>query len=907
MWVSKLKRLRWITVISGISNIVVIGLGGFLVISVLPGCGRDVLPIFIVLVSAGVRIMSMIGTGIAQEASAITILRSPTESSVVDSFIRHERRTRYKRWLWWTRFAMIVTVLQLLGATYLIFSARKFVTPNGTSGGCFLGTGKKQSLLVFFLVMVWFIVVLQCFTGSDVLRWRSFYATHDNAWKAHYREVFDHGIREALCCLGRVKYFVLEEDEVYSVARLLGDLVAYRATGTGHLELLSGLALLQRHELSSSSYQELMEAPIEKIQEAALFHQFAEAAYTGPLLDFGRNPILFPCSWLYRQGVFTPWTRSRRPVLEGDNWWRGHAAAFLRYVNLSAETLKQGRVSQVKREAAYFVVVLHHMRTVVIAVRGTETPEDLLTDGLCRECTLSAEDLDGLIKSLSLSLSPPSCVSLSLGNHVSLYVKQTVASSFPHYGHSGIIEAARELYMQIDGNPGNEENSPGATGLLSSLLGAGCECDGYSVRIVGHSLGGAIGTLLGIRSATQVPTIVAPPTPPPVVRVYTHRRLEDPAPLASTVPASSSLSTDLKSGVPISDIDLPIAHLYRRYPNLRVYAYGPLPCVDSVVAEACSEFVTSILYNDEFSSRLSVCSILRLRAAAITALSQDSEADSAMVCKLARQVLYLSNYHGSETEPKVLSPSFHPATLTEENNSMYRRHLKYTIKGGVFLCTEAIFCMLKMPDYHKCCLKKDKNWKLTMDVTFEPQGVSNENSIALIAGSEQDPEFPFQGVTELTENPEAVILKEDSNEPSHSDQLDTQTNPLFEMDADVILSEGPESQFMDVVPSSSDVPVGDPKEVFLPGLVIHIVPQQRRSLLPLWRGWRVQEDEHCHRAYIANRENFKDIVVSPSMFLDHLPWRRYWRPEWLQINLMELILCDLVLRPCMTDVVSTCF
>ncbi|XP_042491710.1 uncharacterized protein LOC122071424 isoform X7 [Macadamia integrifolia] len=831
MWVSKLKRLRWITVISGISNIVVIGLGGFLVISVLPGCGRDVLPIFIVLVSAGVRIMSMIGTGIAQEASAITILRSPTESSVVDSFIRHERRTRYKRWLWWTRFAMIVTVLQLLGATYLIFSARKFVTPNGTSGGCFLGTGKKQSLLVFFLVMVWFIVVLQCFTGSDVLRWRSFYATHDNAWKAHYREVFDHGIREALCCLGRVKYLsVLEEDEVYSVARLLGDLVAYRATGTGHLELLSGLALLQRHELSSSSYQELMEAPIEKIQEAALFHQFAEAAYTGPLLDFGRNPILFPCSWLYRQGVFTPWTRSRRPVLEGDNWWRGHAAAFLRYVNLSAETLKQGRVSQVKREAAYFVVVLHHMRTVVIAVRGTETPEDLLTDGLCRECTLSAEDLDGLIN----------------GNHVSLYVKQTVASSFPHYGHSGIIEAARELYMQIDGNPGNEENSPGATGLLSSLLGAGCECDGYSVRIVGHSLGGAIGTLLGIR-------------------------------------------------------------LYRRYPNLRVYAYGPLPCVDSVVAEACSEFVTSILYNDEFSSRLSVCSILRLRAAAITALSQDSEADSAMVCKLARQVLYLSNYHGSETEPKVLSPSFHPATLTEENNSMYRRHLKYTIKGGVFLCTEAIFCMLKMPDYHKCCLKKDKNWKLTMDVTFEPQGVSNENSIALIAGSEQDPEFPFQGVTELTENPEAVILKEDSNEPSHSDQLDTQTNPLFEMDADVILSEGPESQFMDVVPSSSDVPVGDPKEVFLPGLVIHIVPQQRRSLLPLWRGWRVQEDEHCHRAYIANRENFKDIVVSPSMFLDHLPWRRYWRPEWLQINLMELILCDLVLRPCMTDVVSTCF
>jgi len=33
---------------------------------------------------------------------------------------------------------------------------------------------------------------------------------------------------------------VIEEDEVCSVARLLGDLVSYRASGTGHLEFLAG-------------------------------------------------------------------------------------------------------------------------------------------------------------------------------------------------------------------------------------------------------------------------------------------------------------------------------------------------------------------------------------------------------------------------------------------------------------------------------------------------------------------------------------------------------------------------------------------------------------------------------------------------------------------------------------------
>nr|GMD70411.1 sn1-specific diacylglycerol lipase beta-like [Ipomoea batatas] len=50
-----------------------------------------------------------------------------------------------------------------------------------------------------------------------------------------------------------------------------------------------------------------------------------------------------------------------------------------------------------KCKTAYFIVVLHHLKTVVIAVRGTETPKDLITDGLCRECSLS--EGDGLVNS----------------------------------------------------------------------------------------------------------------------------------------------------------------------------------------------------------------------------------------------------------------------------------------------------------------------------------------------------------------------------------------------------------------------------------------------------------------------------------------------------------------------------
>lgn len=106
-----------------------------------------------------------------------------------------------------------------------------------------------------------------------------------------------------------------------------------------------GLALLQKHGNLSELQTDLVEASHELMQEAAFLHPFAEACYTvrywccwlghhfcscqptvvatdmivlqGPLLDFGRNPILFPCAWVYRQGVLTPWAR-RRYVISSD-------------------------------------------------------------------------------------------------------------------------------------------------------------------------------------------------------------------------------------------------------------------------------------------------------------------------------------------------------------------------------------------------------------------------------------------------------------------------------------------------------------------------------------------------------------------------------------------------------------
>lgn len=91
--------------------------------------------------------------------------------------------------------------------------------------------------------------------------------------------------------------------------------------------------------------------------------------------------------------------------------------------------------------------------------------------------------------------------------------------------------------------------------------------------------------------------------------------------------------------------------------------------------------------------------------------------------------------------------------------------------------------------------------------------------------------------------------------------------------ADLNRSDDPISQFMETVSRSENGSASDPTEMFLPGRVIHIVPQKQNLNIPLWKSWTVQENSLKYKAFLVNREDLKDIVVSPNMFFDHLPWR----------------------------------
>ncbi|KVH97202.1 Lipase, class 3, partial [Cynara cardunculus var. scolymus] len=681
IWGFEIKQLRWSAIILGISNMFLIIISLILITAAYPDCViGDIVPFLVIFFVSCLRMASMIPIAMAQRATAMTIINTPSETRAVGTLIRRHQRIRYMKWIRWTRFAFVITVLQFMGASYLLINVSKNVFKDRTPNACVLellstNTTWLHNMAVVFVIMVCYVTLVQCYSGSDVLRWRSFYTNENKAWKHHYREVFDQGLREALCCMGR-------------------------------------LALLQRESLMPKYQEETVEAPEELIQGAADFHPFAEAAYTGLLLDVGRNPVLFLCAWLYRQGILTPWTWNRLPKLEGDNWWRGHASAFLRYVNLPAEVLRQGRVCQARCEAAYFVVVLHHIKSVVICVRGTETPEDLLTDGLSRECMLATEDIDGSA----------------------------------YYGHSGIVEAARDLYVQIDGNPGNKGMEGG---LLTSLLGAGCECEGYNLRVVGHSLGGAISALLGLK-------------------------------------------------------------LYGRYPRLHVYSYGPLPCVDSVLANACSGFVTrvsycpcccSIVYDTEFSSRLSVASIMRLQTAAMLALSNDADADSAVIHKLARRFLSVSTYLWTKPQEKPPASELNPLPLRRESKK-FNRDERFSLWHG-----------------------------MDMDDSSDDDG-------GIIDSSERFSNPFYQS----------------------PDNLDSRDNLV--------------TRFMEAMPSRKGQSSENFREMFLPGVVIHIVPEKKKFDMPLYRRWSTPDARCGYEAYVANREAFMDMIVSPYMFVDHLPWSK---------------------------------
>jgi len=67
----------------------------------------------------------------------------------------------------------------------------------------------------------------------------------------------------------------------------------------------------------------------------------------------------------------------------------------------------------------------------------------------------------------------------------------------------------------------------------------------------------------------------------------------------------------------------------------------------------------------------------------------------------------------------------------------------------------------------------------------------------------------------------------------------------------------------------------NPVEMYLPGLVLHLLKEENPAVswrASFWNSWQA-ERKSKYRAVLADRKKFQDLIISPSMFIDHMPWK----------------------------------
>lgn len=208
----------------------------------------------------------------------------------------------------------------------------------------------------------------------------------------------------------------------------------------------------------------------------------------------------------------------------------------------------------------------------------------------------------------------------------------------------------------------------------------------------------------------------------------------------------------------------------------------------------------------------------------------------------------------------------------EDGNHLHRRPVKYSIQGGFFLCGLAVSCMTNTPIHQH-------GSNVINGTTLEPL-VSSRGAFSSASESNQPKQESLvegstfddleSGILNEVDFDYNIAMPKDEVLPKDEVSADHQIEPFNSENIDHTFLRVDESPSAEVPTQHTDVI--ELKEMFLPGLIIHIIPE-RTCNVPLWKICMPNGVEGTHKAYVANRENFKDLVVSPYMFLDHLPWR----------------------------------
>ncbi|KAM4716283.1 diacylglycerol lipase-beta [Anableps anableps] len=273
-------------------------------------------------------------------------------------------------------------------------------------------------------------------------------------------KVWECRLRLLCCCL--------PQDESHraafsSISQLLSDF--FSDTDLVPSDIAAGLALLHQEQDKmerSRDPEEIVShspsSPIDQdlqteLEKAAHCMQFAAAAYGWPLYIYS-NPFTAPCKL---SGDCCRTSAAEYDIVGGDHLGC-HFSSILQTTGLQYRDFIHVSFHNQIYEIPFFVALDHKREAVLVAVRGTLSLKDVLTD-LSAECeNLSVEGVSG------------AC-----------------------YAHKGMCQAADYIYRKLIND-----------GILNQAFSIAPE---YKLVVTGHSLGAGTAALLAILLRTSFPTL----------------------------------------------------------------------------------------------------------------------------------------------------------------------------------------------------------------------------------------------------------------------------------------------------------------------------------------------------------------------------------------------------------------
>ncbi|XP_030701886.1 diacylglycerol lipase-beta isoform X1 [Globicephala melas] len=281
-----------------------------------------------------------------------------------------------------------------------------------------------------------------------------------NGLKTAATSVWETRIKFLCCCVGkddRTRVAFSSTAELFSTYFSDTDLVPS--------DIAAGLALLHQQQDSIRNNQEpdevvshspgpSQEADLDaELENCHHYMQFAAAAYGWPLYIY-RNPFTGLC----RIGGDCFRSRTTDYDLVGGDQLNCHFGSILQTTGLQYRDFIHVSFHDKVYELPFLVALDHRKESVVVAVRGTMSLQDILTD-------LSAES-----EPVDLECEVQDC-----------------------WAHKGISQAARYVYRRLIND-----------GILSQAFSVAPE---YRLVIVGHSLGAGAAALLTIMLRSSYPRV----------------------------------------------------------------------------------------------------------------------------------------------------------------------------------------------------------------------------------------------------------------------------------------------------------------------------------------------------------------------------------------------------------------